>query len=161
MLLHSDTLCWFWACRHVHVYRLRPNIMYPSGATCLQAQNQHNVSEWCNISTGSEPTCCSTRIHYVGSEPVDMLLHSDTLCWFWACRYVAPFGMYPSGATCLQPQNEHIVSEVEQHVNRLRTNIMYPSGATCLRCSTSDTICSFWGCRHVAPLGYIMLVLSL
>jgi hypothetical protein len=58
----SDTLCWYWVCRHVAplgnimLVLGRTNIMYPSGATCLQAQNQHNVSEWSNMSTGSEPT---------------------------------------------------------------------------------------------------------
>ena len=57
MVLHSDTLCWFWGCRHIAALGY---IMLVLGLY----------------------TCCSTRIHYVGSGLVDMLLHSDTLCWF-------------------------------------------------------------------------------
>jgi hypothetical protein len=135
MSLHSDTLYWQSADRYVaplwhiilsqridtllhshtfycvrveqHVYLLTVSTMCQSGATCLSADCQYNVSEWSDMSICwlsvqcvrvkqhsyllTVSTMCQSGATYcTDSQQIDMSLHSDILYWQSADRYVAP-----------------------------------------------------------------------
>jgi hypothetical protein len=102
--------------------------------------------------------CCSTRTYYPDIERVDVLLHSDMLSWYWACRCVAPLrhiililSVYMCCSTqTYYPDIEHV--DVLLHSNILSwywvdQSLFLLINAACLRGEATNTyfiLCSLW-----------------
>ena len=85
--------------------------------------------------------------HWNNSPLVDMLLHSDTLLWFRACRHVA--SLWHITLIPLKQQS------TGRHVASLWHITLIPLVDMSLH---SDTLLRFRACKHVASLWHITLI---